>query len=66
MSNSIESLENCCRCEILQVIENFSKDREIKDGLYPLCKSCRNEYYLKNLDKMKIYNEQNGERIRIS
>ena len=44
------------------MIENFSKDRKSKDGLYPLCKCCRKDYYLKNLDKIKIYNEQNIER----
>ena len=62
MSNSIEILKKCCRCEIVQVIENFSKDRKCKDGLCPLCKGCRKDYYLKNLDKIKIYNEQNRER----
>ena len=42
--------------------ENFSKDRNCKDGLCPLCKCCRKDYYLKNLDKIKIYNEQNKEK----
>ena len=62
MSGSNENLKKCCRCEIVQVIENFSKDRKCKDGLCPLCKCCRKDYYLKNLDKIKIYNEQNRER----
>ena len=62
MSNSNEFLKKCSRCKIVQVIEKFSKDRKCKDGLCPLCKCCRKDYYLKNLDKIKIYNEQNRER----
>ena len=57
-----EDFKGCSRCELIQVIENFSKDRNCKDGLCPLCKCCRKDYYLKNLDKIKIYNEQNRER----
>ena len=56
-----EDLKRCSRCEIIQVIGNVSKDRNCKDGLCPLCKGCRKDYYLKNLDKIKIYNEQNRE-----
>ena len=52
MSNSNEILKKCCSCEIVQVLENFSKDRKFKDGLCPLCKCCRKDYYLKNLDKI--------------
>ena len=62
MINSNEILKKCCRYEIIQVIENFSEDRKSKDGLYPLCKYCRKDCYLKNLDKNKIYNEQNKKR----
>ena len=57
-----EDLKRCSRCEIIQMIENFSKDRNCKDGLCPLCKCCRKDYYLKNLDKIKLYNEQNKEK----
>ena len=60
-----EDLKRCSRCEIIQVIGNFTKDRNCKDGLCPLCKCCRKDYYLKNLDKIKIYNEQNRERRNI-
>ena len=42
--------------------ENFNKDKNRKDGLCPLCIDCRKNYFLKNLDKIKIYNEQNTER----
>ena len=60
-----EDLKRCSRCEILQVKENFSNDRKCKDGLCPLCKCCRKDYFLKNLDKIKIYNEENRERRNI-
>ena len=65
MSNSSEILKKCCRCESIQVIENFNKDKNRKDGLCPLCISCRNVSYFKNLDKIKKYNEQNKERRNI-
>ena len=62
MSNSKEILKNCCRCEIIQVIENFNEDKNRKDGLYPLCIGGRKDSYFKNMDKNKNYNEQNRER----
>ena len=62
MSNSNETLKKCCRCEIIKSTENYNKDKNRKDGLFPLCVDCRKNYYLKNLDKIKIYNEQNRER----
>ena len=62
MCNSNEILKKSCRCEIFQVIESFNKDKNGKDGLYPLCICCRKKSYFKNLDKIKKYNEQNRER----
>ena len=62
MSNSNEIFKKCCRCEIVQGIENFNKDKNRKDGLCPHCIGCRRKLYLKNLDKIKIYNEKNRER----
>ena len=50
------------RCEIVQVKANFNEDKNRKDGLHSLCISCRKDYYFKNLDKIKIYIEQNRER----
>ena len=62
-----EDLKRCSRCEIKKVIENFSKERKCKDGLCPLCKCCRKDYYLKHLNKNKIYNEKiEGEETYIS
>ena len=65
MSNSTEILKKYCRCEIIQVIENFNKGKNRKDGLCPLCITCRKDSYFKNLDKIKKYNEQNRERRNI-
>ena len=62
MSNSNEILKKCCRCEIIQLMENFNKDKNRKDGIYPPCISCRKDSYFKNLDKINKYNEQNRER----
>ena len=62
MSNSNEISKKCCRCEIVQGIENFNKDKNRKDGLCPQCIDCRRKFYLKNLDKIKLYNEKNRER----
>ena len=41
MSNSNEILKKCFRCEIIQVIEIFNKDKNRKDGLNIYCKLCR-------------------------
>ena len=61
MSNSNEILKECFRFEFIQVTENFNKDKNRKDGLHSRCISCRMDYYFKNLDKIKIYNEENRE-----
>ena len=52
MSNSNETFKNCSRCEIIQVIESFNKDKNRKDGLHSICKLCRKKYYIKNLEKI--------------
>ena len=45
MSNSNETFKKCCRCEIIQVIDNFNKDKNRKDGLNSICKLCRKKYF---------------------
>ena len=57
-----EDLRRCSRCENGSLKINFHKDRKSKDGLRPQCIDCRKKFYLKNSDKIKIYNEQNKER----
>ena len=63
MSNSNEILKKRCRCEIFQVLEKFNKDKNRKDGLYPLCICCRKNSFFNNLDIIKKCNEQNRERL---
>ena len=65
MSNSNETFKKCYRCEIIQVIENFNKDKNRKDGLNSICRLCRKKHYNENLVKIKKYNEQNKERRNI-
>ena len=65
MDNTNETFKKCCRCEIIQVIEKFNKDKNRKDGLNSICKLCRKKYYNENLVKIRKYNEQNKERRNI-
>ena len=57
MSNSNEILKKCCRCEIVQLIANFNKDKIRQDGVCPQCINCRKIFYFENLDKIKKYND---------
>ena len=57
-----EDLKRCSRCENVSLKSNFHKDRKSKGGLRPQCIDCRKKFYIKNLDKIKSYNEQNNER----
>ena len=66
MSNSNETFKKGCRCEIIQLIEGFNKDKIRKDGLNSICKLCRKKYYNKGLAKIKKYKEQNKERRNIN
>ena len=36
-----EDIKRCSKCEIIQVIENFNKDKNRKDGLNSICRLCR-------------------------
>ena len=65
MGNSNEIMKKNCRCEIVQVIGNFNKDKNRKDGVCPQCTNGRKDFFFKNLDKIKEYNEQNKERRNI-
>ena len=57
-----EDIKRCSKCKIIQVIENFNKDKNRTDGLNSICRFCRKKYYKENLIKIKKYNEQNKER----
>ena len=54
MSNSNEILKKCSTCEIIQLIENFNKEKKRYIN-------CRRKFYLKNLDKNKKYKGQHWE-----
>ena len=58
-------MKKCFRCEIIQVIENFNKDKNRKDGVCPQCINCQKVSFLGILNKIKKYNEQNKERRNI-
>ena len=47
------------------MIENFNEDKNRKDGLSPICKLCRENYYNEKVVKIKKYNEQNEEKRNI-
>ena len=66
----MNDLKVCFRCEVLHLIGNFckdknrkdgsfSKDKNTKDGLHPQSRTFPKDFYLKNYDKIKKYNEQN-------
>ena len=48
-------IKNCSKCDTVQPIANFSKDKYHKDGLQTYCKSCAIAYRNKNKEKMALY-----------
>ena len=50
MSNCIKDLfdyilvKKCTKCGIFSLKSNFHKNKNMKDGLQPYCKSCKKEY----------------------
>jgi hypothetical protein len=56
-------MKKCSRCKHILSIDNFSKDKGQKSGLKPECNKCRNDFYLKNIDKRKKYLLDNHEEI---
>ena len=65
MSSSSKLFKKCCKCENIEVIEIFSKDKNRKDFVCPQCINCRKDFDFKNLDKNKKCNEQYEERRNI-
>ena len=65
MNNSNEISKKFCKCGKIQVIENFNKDKNRKDGVCPQGINCRKDFYFKKIDKIKNYVEQNRERRNI-
>ena len=54
----MDDVRKCSRCKIFSSKSNFYKDISTKDGLNPICKTCRRGYYNENFDKIKIYRKQ--------
>ena len=57
-----ESLKKCFKCENIQLIAKFNKEENRKKRLFPQCIKYRKDFYLKNFEKIKKYDEQNGEK----
>lgn len=59
--------KRCTKCGEEKPLTEFHKAKNKKDGLYPQCKSCRNNYYQQNkksiLEGRKKYRERNKEVI---
>jgi hypothetical protein len=47
-----KSLKKCCYCKNEQPLTCFYKNKSLKGGLHLVCKICKNEYYLKNKEKL--------------
>lgn len=55
-------MKTCIKCEIEKEYSEFHKYKQSKDGYRYVCKICRKEekkeYYLKNYDKISVYNTE--------
>jgi len=47
----------CCRCKIEKEINDFNKNKSIKDGYSRVCRCCENV-------RLKIYRENNKEKMK--
>ena len=73
MSNCIKDLydyqlvKKCSKCGIVRLKSNFHKRSESNDGFQLKCKFCTKKYHVDNqdllLNKQKLYNKQNREKI---
>lgn len=62
-------MKRCCKCHILQPLENFGIDKTQKFDKAQKCKSCHKQYYEENkerlLEKKRQHYEENKEIISI-
>jgi len=64
--------KKCSRCKKVKNLNEFSKDKQRKDGIAYWCKECKNEswrkYYKNNLEKVnnriEVYRKNNIEKVR--
>ena len=63
----MDELKSCSKCNMIYSKSNFYKDRTTNDGYRPSCKTCTNQYYYDNrnriLDYHKIYSKNNRNKI---
>ena len=45
-------MKTCTKCKTSKPVNEFTKDKSKKDGLYSQCKPCHKEYYKLNLNKV--------------
>jgi hypothetical protein len=57
-------MKTCRNCKTEKELINFGIDKYQEDGYNSLCKCCRKEYYLNNLNKRKEYLVNNSEHIK--
>lgn len=51
-------MKKCGRCKEDKELSEFSKDKRAKDGLRWECKTCWQQYYVKNKQKLSEYHAQ--------
>ena len=60
-------MKRCTKCSLEKTADQFTKDRQKKDGLCSYCKDCYQAYYASvrehRLNKKKVYREKNAETI---
>ena len=74
MSESVEDLKRCSKCEKISLESNVYRHKLTKGKLNPICKICSknycneklrkiNEYYSDNRDRIKNYYSENYDKI---
>ena len=60
----------CSNCKKVILVENFAISNSRKDGLFPICNSCRKIKYIENSNyiknRQKKYREENPEKVKES
>jgi len=60
------TIKLCNKCGLDKDILNFNKNSKMKDKLSRICKECVKQIYVKNIDKIKEYQKNNSEKIKIT
>ena len=53
----LEKMKTCSKCKEEKSLEEFSKDRQKRDGLISYCKPCARAYKEKHREKIQAYNK---------